>query len=359
MIHQGKLESGHRIAYSIRLFMACLGAIAYRPMTLIDLQITNATDAMMRTIDVLDTHTGGEPTRIVMGGGPDLGTGSMAERVENVPSCGDWLRTALILEPRGSDWMVGALLQEPCDARCVAGVIFFNNAGCLGMCGHGLMGVVEALAYRQRITPGEHQFETPAGVGSATLHEDRSVSISNVESFRWRKDVELEVPHEGTVTGDIAYGGNWFYLSAVSHLDPSEIDVLTVRCQRIRVALREQGHCGTSGAEIDHVELVAPPCDPAIVSSRNFVLCPGGQYDRSPCGTGTSAKLACLAADGLLRPGELWRQESIIGSVFEGRFSNSQGGVTPVITGRAFLTGETTCLLDEDDPFRNGIDLHS
>jgi 4-hydroxyproline epimerase len=314
---------------------------------------------MMQTIDVLDTHTGGEPTRIVFDGGPDLGGGSMAERAENLSQSGDWLRKALIREPRGSDWMVGALVQEPCDARCMAGVIFFNNAGYLGMCGHGLIGVVEALAYRGRIGPGEHQFETPVGEVSATLHEDRRVSISNVESYRWRKDVEIEVPHVGTVTGDIAYGGNWFFLSAVSHLDPSEIESLTVRCQRIRDALQEQRLGGADGAEIDHIELFAPASDPAIANSRNFVLCPGGQYDRSPCGTGTSAKLACLAADGKLQPGELWRQESIIGSVFEGRFSGSPNGVTPVITGRAFLTGETRCLLVEDDPFRHGIELRS
>ncbi len=314
---------------------------------------------MMRTIDVLDTHTGGEPTRIVIRGGPDLGAGSMAERAERLLNCGDWLRKSLIFEPRGSDWMVGALLQEPCDDNCVAGVIFFNNTGYLGMCGHGLIGVVSALAYQERIRPGEHQFETPVGVVSATLHEDGRVSIRNVESFRWRKDVEVDVPHEGTVTGDIAYGGNWFFLSAVSDLDPSEIETLTVRCQRIRDALRDKGLGGADGAEIDHVELFSPASDPAIANSRNFVLCPGGQYDRSPCGTGTSAKLACLAADGKLQPGELWRQESIIGSVFEGRFSSSPNGVMPVITGRAFLTGETTCLLDEDDPFRHGIELNS
>ena len=314
---------------------------------------------MIRTIDMLDTHTGGEPTRIVIRGGPDLGSGSMAERVEKLRSGGDWLRRSLIFEPRGNDWMVGALLQEPCDASCVAGVIFFNNTGYLGMCGHGLIGVVAALAYQERIVVGEHRFETPVGVVSATLHEDRRVSISNVESFRWRKDVEVEVPHEGIVTGDIAYGGNWFFLSAVPHLDPSDIETLTVRSRRIRDTLLAQRIGGVEGAEIDHVELFAPASDPAVADSRNFVLCPGGQYDRSPCGTGTSAKLACLAADGKLKPGELWRQESIIGSRFEGRFSKSPNGIAPVITGRAFLTGEITCLLDEDDPFRHGIELDS
>jgi 4-hydroxyproline epimerase len=314
---------------------------------------------MIRTLDVLDTHTGGEPTRIVIRGGPDLSSGSMAERVEELRNDGDWLRRSLILEPRGSDWMVGALLEEPCDANCVAGVIFFNNTGYLGMCGHGLIGVVAALAHQERIAPGEHRFETPVGVVSATLHEDRRVSINNVESFRWRKDVEVEVPHEGTVTGDIAYGGNWFFLSAVAHLDPSDIESLIVRTTRIRDALLEQHIGGVDGAEIDHVELFAPASDPAVADSRNFVLCPGSQYDRSPCGTGTSAKLACLAADGKLKPGELWRQESIIGSLFEGRFSNSPNGISPVITGRAFLTGEFTCLLDEDDPFRHGIELDS
>ncbi len=311
----------------------------------------------MQTIETIDTHTGGEPTRIVVGGGPDLGTGTMAERAEILQTSGDWLRTALILEPRGCDWIVGALLQEPCDPGCVAGVIFFNNIGCIGMCGHGLIGVVEALAYRGQIQPGEHRFETRVGLVSATLHTNRSVSITNVESFRWRKDAEINVPGIGTVTGDVAYGGNWFFLTAVSSLDPTEIDELTIRTQRIRAAMLDQAIRGRDGADIDHIELFAPPSDSAKADSRNFVLCPGGEYDRSPCGTGTSAKLACLAADGKLQPGEIWRQESIIGSVFAGRYSPSANGVTPEITGRAFVTGEGKWVLDEDDPFRYGIEF--
>lgn len=309
----------------------------------------------MKSLEIVDTHTAGEPTRIVVGGGPDLGAASMADRARLLQRDHDWLRATLILEPRGSDWMVGAILQTPCDANCEAGVIFFNNVGCLGMCGHGLIGVVEALAYRGRISAGEHRFETPVGIVSAQLHEDRRVSITNVDSFRWRANVELQVPGEGSLTGDVAYGGNWFFLVAVSNLDPGRIGHLTRRCRAIRSALQDQNVRGADGAEIDHIELFGPPSDPALADSRNFVLCPGGQYDRSPCGTGTSAKLACLAADGRLQPGEVWRQESIIGSVFEGRYTHSANGVAPRITGRAFVTGESTCILNDDDPFRHGI----
>ncbi|MDA1017604.1 MAG: proline racemase family protein [Planctomycetota bacterium] len=309
----------------------------------------------MQTLEAVDTHTGGEPTRVVFRGGPDLGSGSMSERLQILRDGNDWLRTTLILEPRGSDWIVGALLQEPVDPASVVGIIFFNNVGYLGMCGHGFIGVVEALAYRGRIAAGEHRFETPVGVVSARLHEDRSVSITNVESFRFRKDVEVQVPDDGIVIGDVAYGGNWFFLTAVTSLDPADIETLTARSKRISMSLRDQGVCGSNAAEIDHIELFAPPSDPSKADSRSFVLCPGGEYDRSPCGTGTSAKLACLAADGRLQPGDVWRQESIVGSVFEGRYTDSPNGITPEITGRAFVTGETTFVLDEADPFRHGI----
>ena len=310
----------------------------------------------MPAIETIDTHTGGEPTRIVILGGPDLGSGTMSERLQMLRSQHDWLRTTLILEPRGSDWIVGALLQEPVNSECVAGIIFFNNVGYLGMCGHGLIGVVEALAYLGRISVGEHQFETPVGVVSAKLNADRSVTITNVESFRLHTQVNVDVPETGIVTGDVAYGGNWFFLTAVSHLNLAEIESLTGQAQRISTALREQGVCGANGVEIDHVELFGPPSDPSKADSQSFVLCPGGEYDRSPCGTGTSAKLACLAADGRLQPGEVWRQESIIGSVFEGQYSHTPNGIAPVITGRAFVTGKSTWVQDDDDPFRFGIE---
>ena len=309
----------------------------------------------MTQIEYIDSHTGGEPTRVVHTGAPELGAGSMAERLEILKADHDWLRRALILEPRGCDWLVGAVLQKPCDAPCAAGVIFFNNAGYLGMCGHGLIGVVETLAFLGRISAGEHRFETSVGNVSAVLHEDGAVSISNVPSYRYRQRVSVHVPDEGTVTGDIAWGGNWFFLVADQEVDPANIDALLTRSRRIMAALDDQTITGSDGGRIDHVELFGEPSDPTKADSRSFVLCPGGEYDRSPCGTGTSAKLACLAADGKLAPGNVWRQESIVGSVFEGSYQDAADGIVPTIRGRAHVTSRSTCVISEDDPFRFGI----
>lgn len=312
----------------------------------------------METVTYIDSHTGGEPTRVVISGGPDLGLGSMEERRDRLADHHDWLRKALILEPRGSDWLVGALLQPPVDDSCVTGVIFFNNAGYLGMCGHGLIGVVETLAHQNILDPGTHLIETPVGRVSATRHKDRTVSVTNVESFCYQQQVTLNVPDEGKVTGDIAYGGNWFFLVGNESVDPNNIDRLLERTRRIRSALDQQGITGAEGAVIDHIELFGPPSSPEVADSRNFVLCPGGEYDRSPCGTGTSAKLACLAAEGKLGQGVEWRQESIIGSIFKGNYQNGTHGILPTIQGQAFVTGKTQCILDSQDPFRHGIQIH-
>jgi 4-hydroxyproline epimerase len=310
-------------------------------------------------IEYIDSHTGGEPTRVVHTGTPDLETGSMSERQGILKTRHDWLRRSLILEPRGYGWLVGAVLQEPCDSNCAAGVIFFNNAGYLGMCGHGLIGVVETLSFLGRLSVGEHRFETSVGVVSATLHDDRTVSINNVVSFRHRESVSVEVPGEGTVTGDIAWGGNWFFLVADQEVVPANLDVLLTRSRRIMAALDDQKITGSDGGRIDHVELFGKPSDPTKADSRSFVLCPGGEYDRSPCGTGASAKLACLAADNRLAPGDVWRQESIVGSVFEGTYRNVVDGIVPTIRGRAYVTARTSCVISDDDPFRSGITMTS
>jgi proline racemase len=251
--------------------------------------------------------------------------------------------------------MVGAVLQEPVDSTCVAGVIFFNNTGYLGMCGHGLIGVVTTLAYLDRIGPGIHGIETPAGVVAAQLNNDGSVSLDNVVSYRTRKNVRIDVPGIGPVVGDIAYGGNWFFLTNVPCIETSIIEELTDRSIQIMEALGQQGICGDDGCQIDHVELVGPPSDRAKANARNFVMCPGGQYDRSPCGTGTSAKLACLAADGKLLPEAMWVQESITRSVYEAFYREVEGGVLPTVRGRAFITGETSVKMHSDDLLRHGF----
>jgi len=308
----------------------------------------------MQRISIVDSHTGGEPTRVVIAGGPDLGRGTLAARHEKFQRDFDRFRSAIVNEPRGSDVIVGALLAEPEDTSCIAGVIFFNNVGCLAMCGHGTIGLVVTLAHLGRIKPGEHRIETPVGVISATLHPTGEVSVANVPSWRAKKDFTVDVPGIGLVTGDVAWGGNWFYLIANhgQQLALTNSEALTDYCWRVRQAVNAQGF-----PEIDHVELFGPP-SVAGAHSRNFVQCPGKAYDRSPCGTGTSAKLACLAADGKLADGETWLQESIIGSTFSGKFSwldRAAEKILPVVTGTAYVNAEITQLLDEKDPFCWGI----
>ena len=367
----------------------------------------------MRRIQIIDSHTGGEPTRTVIAGGPDLGQGSMAERREIFRTRFDSYRSAIVNEPRGSDVIVGALLCEPVDPSCVAGAIFFNNVGMLHMCGHGTIGLAVTLAHMGRIGVGVHKLETNVGVVTFEYHGENRVTLENVPSYRYRADVKIEVPEsvafrsgvvggsnekwvagsvgfaEGperepntpqqghaqslltlppdakgrsfaerktTLTGDIAWGGNWFFLvkDYPEPIELSRVERLSEVSRAIRRVLDEQKITGADGGEIDHIELFGPPANPHN-HSRNFVLCPGSAYDRSPCGTGTSAKLACLAADGKLAPGEVWRQESILGSVFEGSYRPDGAKIIPRITGTAYVNAEATLLLDPRDPFEMGI----
>lgn len=312
----------------------------------------------LRRIEVVDSHTGGEPTRVVVAGGPDLGGGPIAERLARLRAEHDWLRRAVVNEPRGSDVLVGALLLAPEDPEALAGVVFFNNVGYLGMCGHGTIGLVATLAHLGRAAPGEHRVETPVGPVAARLHDDGAVSVANVRSYRLRSGVSVTIddPRGGsrTVTGDVAYGGNWFFLCHDHGLavEPGNVPLLTEVARRIKAALAASGVTG-EGHEVDHVELVAPS---PTADARAFVLCPGDAYDRSPCGTGTSAKLACLAADGRLAPGQPWRQESVIGSAFTASYvPTADGGVLPTVTGTAHVTAEATLLLDPNDPYVHGI----
>lgn len=307
-------------------------------------------------IQVIDSHTGGEPTRVVIGGGPSLGRVSMLDARRMLQEQHDWLRSAVVNEPRGSDVMVGAMLFEPMNPECAAGVVFFNNVGYLNMCGHGTIGLAVTLANLNRISRGRHKLETPVGVVGFEYRGDASVAFENVPSYRFRAKVGVEVPGIGQVVGDIAWGGNWFFLIAEhgQELTLSNVDRLTDYTWRVRQALIRNNITGENGGDIDHIELFGAPQNPAN-HSRNFVLCPGKAYDRSPCGTGTSAKLACLAADGKLREGESWRQESIIGSVFEGSFRRHGEQIIPRIAGSAHIMAEATLILDPTDAFRTGI----
>src|ERR1043166_1327856 len=279
-----------------------------------------------RAVEIVDSHTGGEPTRVILAGGPDLGSGPLAERAELLKSKHDAFRSAVVNEPRGSNVLVGALLVEPVDRACTAGVVFFNNVGLIGMCGHGTMGILVTLAHLGKIKPGVHRIETVVGVVTATLLGPNDVRIENVPSYRHKKGVDVQV--EGArVRGDIAWGGNWFFLVDDPRQDLTLRDVerLSEHAWKIRQALVKEGLTGAGGKEIDHIELFAPSPTKGV-DSRNFVLCPGRAYDRSPCGTGTSAKVACLYEDGKLKEGQIWRQESIVGSVFEASVAGRDGG---------------------------------
>jgi len=306
---------------------------------------------------VIDSHTEGEPTRIIVSGGPDLGAGSLAERRALFARDFDTVRSFAVNEPRGYDALVGGLICQPVDPTCVAGVIFFNNVGMLGMCGHGTIGLAVTLAHLGRIGPGLHRLETPVGVVSFELLDKNTARITNVPSYRLRKAVTAEVPGLGPVSGDIAWGGNWFFLTehAPCPVDTAHLGALTAAATAMSGALAAAGLRGADGGAIDHIEIFAKPHAPDA-DSRSFVLCPGGAYDRSPCGTGTSAKLACLAADGKLAPGQRWVQESVIGSRFEASYApGSDGRIIPTVTGRAYVTGEATLLRDPADPFGDGI----
>ena len=324
-------------------------------------------------IEVVDSHTAGEPTRCVLSGGPDLGFGPVADQLAQFRRHFDHYRRAILCEPRGADVLVGALLVQPSDPACAAGVIFFNNAGFLGMCGHGMIGLVVTLAHLQKIHPGEHRIETPVGIVDVTLHRDLRVTVRNVPAYRFRSGATIDVPGYGEVSGDVAWGGNWFFLvrdhsvQTARQLRIPNVETLATFTWEIRQALNRAGITGANGAEVDHIELFAAAEDSAN-DSRNFVLCPGKAYDRSPCGTGTSAKMACLAADGKLKPNQPWRQEGILGTVFEGSFAFEPEAraipsssaphelrIRPSITGSAFVTAEATLLFDSADPFRLGI----
>jgi 4-hydroxyproline epimerase len=308
----------------------------------------------MRQIRVIDSHTAGEPTRLVIEGGPDLGRGPLTSRAAVFRERFDGYRSALVNEPRGSDPMVGALLCEPERAHCQFGVIFFNNIGYLGMCGHGTLGLVASLAHLGLLRAGDVAIDTPVGPVRARLDADGQVELENVASFRAARALAIEVPGIGEVVGDLAWGGNWFFLVDLGpqRIDVDQIDGLTDFCRRIRQALNEHGH-----PEVDHVEVFGHAAS-AGADCRNFVLCPGNAYDRSPCGTGTSAKLACLAAEGTLEEDQRWVQESVIGSRFSARYrwlDRDQGLITPFIKGRAHVTGDAKLLIADDDPFAWGI----
>mgnify|MGYP002631346643 CR=1 FL=1 len=310
-------------------------------------------------IHVIDSHTGGEPTRIIVDGAPDLGSGTLAEQRSRFQQDYDWLRSAAVNEPRGSDAVVGALLTTSPNPDADIGVIFFNNTGYLNMCVHGTIGLAVTLAWMGRLNPGEiANIDTPVGMVQAHLHEDGThVSVANVPSYRSHTDIKLDVDGYGEVTADVAWGGNWFLLVNEHSLEVSyeNIATLTDFGVKAREALERDKITGDDGGEIDHIEVFVPVTN-GSADSRNFVLCPGEAYDRSPCGTGTSAKLACLYDAGKLAEGQVWRQASVLGSVFEGTVKlDGDQKIIPHVTGDAYVNSEAKLILQEDDPFGCGI----
>jgi 4-hydroxyproline epimerase len=310
----------------------------------------------MESLRVIDSHTAGEPTRVVLEGGIPLVGATMVERREDFRTRFDHFRTALINEPRGAPVLVGAVLTPPITTAASAGIVFFNNAGYIGMCGHGTIGVVETLKHVGRLQSGSVTFDTPVGTVSAELHANGEVSLRNVLSYRHLAGVRLSVEGVGDVLGDVAYGGNWFFIVHSPTFDVviERASELTYACLQIKNALVRNGITGDCGAEIDHIELAGPP-HAVGANSRNFVLCPGGEYDRSPCGTGTSAKLAALFSAGEIAEREVYVQESISGGIFRGSVEPEANGVRPTIVGRAYVTAESTLIFAAEDPFRWGL----
>ncbi|MEE2883652.1 MAG: proline racemase family protein [Planctomycetota bacterium] len=308
-------------------------------------------------IRYIDTHTAGEPTRVVVDGFPHLDGESIAERRDALIRDHDDLRAGIVREPRGHEAMVAALLLESSVKECAAGVIFFNNVGALGMCGHGAIGVVKALHQLGKIDTGSCKLETPAGIIESTLHPDGEISIRNVRSYRFAADVSLTINSGTEITGDVAWGGNWFFIaeSPGISIEPARIDELIELCCEIRRALQSAGVTGASGAPIDHIEL-HESLEEEDAGVRCFVLCPGKEWDRSPCGTGTSATLACLHARGQLAEGDSWTQVGPLGTRFSSSYIADGTAIYPTIRGNAYISGEGWLHFDEDDPFRYGID---
>ena len=303
----------------------------------------------MILLSFVDSHTGGEPTRLVTGGLPSFGSGTVAEQATVFARDYDHYRRAIVNEPRGNDVLVGAVLVPPSAPEAHIGVIFFNNVGLLGMCGHGTIGLIASLPDLPDIV----QIETPVGMVTATKNPDKSVSIVNIRSYLVLENIEIDVPGVGIISGAVAYGGNTFLLLTnhpwSSGIHMRDVRAMTHYCETVLAAVREVE------PSVDHVELFAAP-EANGNDSRNFVLCPGGQYDRSPCGTGTSAKLAWLHAIGKLSAGEIYRQESVTGSVFIGKVdAHPDGGVIPTITGTAFVTSRGELMIDPADQLGWGI----
>ncbi len=304
---------------------------------------------------VVDSHTVGEPTRIIIEGGPELGNGPIHLRAKLFREQFDHYRRAVLSEPRRLDVIVGGLLCSPSSRTYTAGIIFFDTVGYLDMCIHGTVGLVKTLAYLGRIAPGQHYIETPAGIVRTEFTEDGQVRVFNVPCYRYIKQIELNVPGRGRLFGDIAWGGNWFLLVEEHSLEINirNIHSLLSISRSIKTTLQKSSIRGIGGAPIDYVALFGMS---STANSRSFVLCPGDAYDRSPCGTATCAKLACLAADNTFEPNMIWHQEGVTGSRFQASYEwGDSSSILPTITSSGYVNGDSFVIIDPEDPFSWGI----
>jgi proline racemase len=329
-----------------------------------------------QVLQAVDSHTAGEPTRIVTGGLPPVAGATMAEKRAALRIRHDALRRALVHEPRGHDAIVVAYLVPPCHPDAHAGVVFCNDVGYLGMCGHGAIGVATVLVGMGMVPAQEPEtrvvLDTPAGLVPCRVAVSngraRAVTITNVPSFQFRQRAIAAVPGFGKVAADIAWGGNWFaFVEAAQlglHVDKAHLPQLLPAAIAVREALAANGVRGVhpeSGEEqlVDHVKLFDALEGPTP-GARAMTLCPGTAYDRSPCGTGTSAKLAVLHSKGELGVGEWFTSESVIGTRFRARIAaTTQVGqfaaIVPEIEGAAYVTGLQTFVLDPEDPCVHGL----
>lgn len=328
------------------------------------------------TFFCIDGHTCGNPVRLVAGGGPRIKASSMFERRQKFLEDFDWIRTGLMFEPRGHDMMSGAILYPPSSDDFDVGVLYIETSGCLPMCGHGTIGTV-TMAIEEGLlkpaTPGVARLETPAGLVTAeyTMDGDHvaSVRLTNVPSFLAAEGLEIDCPEFGRLTFDVAYGGNFYAIVEPQQNFPGvgkvPVDQLVRVSPQLRTLLNE--HFDMVHPEnpeikgISHVQWTGPAADPKA-DARNAVFYGDKAIDRSPCGTGTSARMAQLFARGDLKVGDSFVHESVIGSLFTGGVKEAvsvgnKPGIVPTVEGWAVKTGTSTITLDERDPYMTGFSV--
>lgn len=330
-----------------------------------------------RTFQTIDTHTGGEPTRTVVGGVPIIPGNTMQEKYVYMQNNNDWMRKVLSLEPRGNDVMSGAFLTPPCSPEADIGVLYFETGGWLPMCGHDTIGVATALVETGMVEVTEPitniVLDTPSGIVRVSVEvEDgyaKKVTFVNAPAFVVGRDYIVNLPEFGDVKFDVAYGGNMYALLSAESMGleiiPEKSKEIIAKGVLLRDCINEQltiKHPFLSFIDkVTHVEFYAPSNTPGV-SARNAVLVTGAAIDRSPCGTGTSAKMALLYANGELAIGEPFIHESIIGSLFHCRIleeTTIEGipSIIPEIAGQAYITGMSTFMIDPNDPYPEGFEL--